>query len=597
MANASELKRELVAILAGDVVGYRRLMAADEAQTVQNWTAYREFIDDVVADHRGRLFSTTGDSVVLAFSSVLDALRSAIEIQQFLREVNQGVPEDQQMLMRFGLHLGGLPLDRDNELGDGVSIAAGLEGLAKPGSICVSDMVYGNVAASPEFAFEELGEVALQKVERGLQAYRVQMNGAKPLTTIAANDDGDKLTRPDARPAVAVLPFDNLGGDPSHDYFVDGLTEDIITALANWRSFPVIARNSTFAYKGKSPDVRAVARDLGAGYVLEGSLRVGERSVRVNAQFIDAENGHHLWAEKFDRQIDDIFALQDEITHHIAATIAPEIEKAERDLITALRPKDMTAWAYCLKGRAALEFFTPEGNEEARALFEKAIALEPGYSAGHIGVAYSHHRDLWFECAPDREFAIRTLLGEARQAVALDSANSDAHMLLGAGYTWERQYHMAIDAGEQAIRLNPSSAVAFLQVGIAENFVGRPQHGIPNFEHALRLSPQDPRIHFTIAMIARAYLNARDPEQAARWADKAVHRRVDYPVSHLILASALGHLGRIEEARRALQECERLERGFALRWALRPMYKNPAEDQHFLDGLRLAGLDETRAAV
>ncbi len=604
MAIASELKRKLVAFLAGDVVGYKRLMAANEALTVQNWSAYRSFIEDVVADHRGRLIRTNGDSVILEFSSVLDALRSAIEIQQFLREVNHGVPEDQQMLMRFGLHLGDMLLDRENDLGDGVRIAAGLEAQAKPGGICVSDMVYGNVAASPEFSFEALGEVELKKLDRNMQAYRVVTNGAKPpMTTAAAavaNDDNNKprgATTLGARSAVAVLPFDNLGGDPSHDYFVDGLTEDIITALANWRSFPVIARNSTFAYKGKSPDVRAVAGDLDAGYVLEGSVRMAGGRVRVNAQFIDAENGHHLWAEKFDREIDDIFVLQDEITHHIAATVAPEIEKVERDMVTAMRPKDMTAWAYCLRGRAALELFTPEGNEDARALFERAIELEPGYSAGHIGIAYSHHRDLWFECAPDRQSAIRTQLREAREAVALDPANSDAHMLLGAGYTWERQYHMAIDAGEQAIRLNPSSSVAFLQLGIAQSFVGRPLDGISNFEHALRLSPQDPRIHFTLAMIARAHLNAGDPEQAARWAEKAVHRRVDYPLSHLILASALGHLGRIEEARRALEECERLERGFALRWALRPMYKDPAADQHFLDGLRLAGLDETRAAV
>ena len=583
------MKRKLVAILAGDVVGYSRLMAENEDVAIQNWTAYRDYICDVVEDHHGRLFNTAGDSVVFEFTSVLDALRCAVEVQQFLHDVNDGVPEDRQMLMRFGLHLGDVVVDQENFLGDGVNVAARLESLAAPGGICVSEMVHSNVASSPEFTFEDLGETELKNIARPMRVYRVAVNGFGHGSGLPT--DGRTPAAAAELPSVAVLPFDNLGGDPNDDYFVDGLTEDIITALAAWRSFPVIARNSTFAYKGKSPDVRAAGQDLGARYVLEGSVRTGDDRIRVNAQFIDASNGHHVWAEKFDREMDDVFTVQDEITHHIAATLAPELEKAESERVTALRPKDMTAWAYCLKGRALLGEFTAEGNAAAREMFEKAIELDPTYSAGHVGLAHSHHRDLWFEVSPCRKRAIQTLLNAAREGVRLDPANSDAHYVLGTGFTWDRQFHLAIAAGQQAIQLNPSNAIAFLQLGIAQSFAGQPKEGIVSLEHSMRLNPQDPRIHLVLAMLARAHLNARAPEAAARWADKAIHRRPDYPLSHLVRASALGHLGRIDEARGELAECNHLEPEFAMRWALRPMYKDPADDLYFLDGLRRAGLD------
>lgn len=590
---ARNMKRKLVAILAGDVVGYSRLMAEDEDLAVQNWTTTREYVCDVVEDFRGRLFNTAGDSVVFEFASVLEALRCAVEVQLFLRDVNEGVAEARQMKMRFGLHLGDVVVDQENYLGDGVNIAARLESKAPPGGICVSEAVYGNVAASSEFAFEDLGELELKNIARPLRAYRVLLNGADP--SVSARAEVPAPAEPEAQAAVAVLPFDNMGGDPEDDYFVDGLTEDIITALAAWRSFPVIARNSTFAYKGKSPDVRVAAQDLGARYVLEGSIRKSGSRVRVNVQFIDALNGHHLWAEKFDREMEDIFDLQDEITHYIAATVAPELEKAEWNRALAVRPKDMTAWAYCLQGRALMAEFSRETNDQARALFRKAIELDPAYGSAYVGLAYSYHRDLWFEFAEHREETIRALLEAARQGVKLDQGNSEAHSILGFGLTWARKFNLAIAAGEQAVQLNPSNAVALAQLGIAQSFNGQPQEGIRNLERSLRLSPQDPRIHFILAMIARAYLNARDPEAALRWAETAIRRRADYPLAHLVRASVLGHLGRGEEARKELAECERLDPGFATRWALRPMYKDPADDLYFLEGLRAAGMEAEMA--
>jgi len=282
--------------------------------------------------------------------------------------------------------------------------------------------------------------------------------------------------------------------------------------------------------------------------------------------------------------------VQDEITHHIAATIAPEVEKAERDRVTAVRPKDLDAWGYCLKGRALLEEFTPEGNRKARELFEKAIELDPNYGGAYVGLAYSHHRDLWFGAEARREPAIEALLAAARRAVVLDRASSEAHCVLGFGLIWDRHFELAIASGEQAVQLNPSNAIAHAQLGVALSFAGRPLEGVASLEHSLRLNPQDPRIQFVLAMLARAHLNARDPEAAARWAETTVHRSAHYPLGHLVLAAACGHLGRRAEAAAALNECERLDPGFATRWALRPMYKNPADDLYFLEGVRKAGL-------
>ncbi len=590
MARVSEMKRKLVAILAGDVAGYDRLVAENEELAVQNWKAYRAYVGDAVDDHQGRRFDGGGNGMVFAFGSVLDALRCAVDVQQFLRDVNETVSPERRMLMRFGLHLSEVAVDRGAYRGDGVAVAAGLEALAAPGGICVSDMVYGNVAASPEFAFAALGEVKPNDGAPPMRAYRVELNGADHASAALTSEQAP-ADEAGEQASVAVLPFINLGHDPRDDYFVDGLSEDIITGLAAWRSFPVIARNSTFAYKGKSPDVRAVARDLGARYVLEGSVRMVDQQVRVNVQFVDAARGRLLWAETFEREADDVFALQDEIGQHIAATIAPEVERAERDRVTRARPTDMTAWRYCLKGRALMETFTAADNAEARTMFEQAIARDPGYSGGYTGLAYSYHREIWFETAPNRGQAIAAQLKAARQAVSLDQANAEAHCVLGFGLIWDRQFHLAIAAGEEAVHLNPSNALAYAQLGMAQSFAGRPQEGIINLERSLRLNPQDPRIHFVITMLARAHLNARAPEAAARWSEAAVQRRADYPLGHLVGAASLGHLGRSAEARAALDECERLDPGFARRWALRPMYKNPADDLYFLDGLRAAGLD------
>ena len=586
------MKRELVAILSGDVAGESRHDARNPELAKQNHAAYRDYICDSVEDHQGSRVEAEGNGLVFEFDSVLEALRCAVEVQRFLRDVNADVPQKARLSVQFGLHLSDLPEGGDQSLDAAIDIAERLMAMSEPGAVCISEAVFANVAASPEFAFKNLGEMRQRSGGAPTRAYGVVI--PKPQAGRLSHENGTGRSSEHQRDsAVAVLPFENLGQDPQEDYLVDGLTDGVIAALANWRSFPVIARNSTFAYKGKAPDVRSVARDLGARYVLRGGVRQGDGRLSIDVEFVDASDGRCLWAENLDREMGDIFAVQEEITLHIAAMLVPALENAERSRLTASWPRHLTVWEYCLQGRAALERFSPEGNAQARALFEKAIALDPAYGQAYVGLAYSHHRDLWFEAAADRDAAIQALLQAARKAVTLDQADSEAYCILGFGLIWDRQFHLAIAAGEQAVACNPSNAIAYSQLGTALSFAGRPLEGVAKLECSLRLNAQDPRIHFVITMLARAHLNARNPEDAVRKAETAIVRNADYPLGHLVLAAALGHLGRVEQAHAALEECERLDPGFALRWALRPMYKNPGDDLYFLDGLRKAGLGVT----
>ena len=580
------MERKLVVILAGDVVGYSRLMSAHESETVENLQACFEYIRECVSDNGGRAFNSAGDSLLSEFGSVVDAVRCALEVQEFLGEVNADMAEDHRLLMRFGIHLGDVVVDGDNYLGDGVNIAARLEGLAEPGGICVSDSVHQNVAGKLEVNFEDIGEPDLKNIDRPVRVYRVKSDGVQ-----VPPRAGSQLADSSEAPAIAILPFDNLGADPADEYFVDGLTEDLITALSAWRTFPVIARNSTFAYKGQSPDIRKVASELNARYVLEGSVRKGQGRVRVNAQLIDAATGHHIWAEKFDREIEDIFQVQDEISQYLAAIVEPELSKTEQRRVVPVRAASLQSWELYQRGMAFLDQWTEEDNERARDMFQKALEHDPQYAQALTGLAYTHHRDIWFGYTTSRQRSIDRQVEAAKQAVRLDDGDSQAHCMLGFGYMWSRHFDLAIAEGERAVALNPSNFVALSQLGLALCYAGESLQGIPYFERALEINPRNPRIHFIISCLARAHLNARDPESAETAAKRALTHMSDYPLALLILAAAAGHLDKIAEANEALNECERIQPGFATEWALTPMYKDPADDLFFLEGLQRAGLD------
>ncbi len=590
------MERKLIAIMVGDVVGYSRLAGAYESETIEGLKACFDFIRECVSDHRGKIFNTAGDSVLAEFGSVVDAARCALDIQSFFDEINEGMARERRFLMRFGIHMGEVVVDGDNYLGDGVNIAARLEPLAEPGGVCVSASVFHNLKGRIDAEFSDMGECDLKNIGRAVRAYHTPPR-SDPEEDVAAPETGtaSALESSANAPAVAVLPFDNLGGNPADDFFADGLTEDIITALAAWRSFPVIARNSTFAYKGKSPDVRTVAEELKARYVLEGSVRKSGNRVRVNAQLIDAVTGHHIWAEKFDREVEDLFALQDEITRYLASIVEPEIGKNEQNRIAPARPSSLGAWELFQQGMAFLNRWTREGNAEAREIFQRALELDPRYSQAWTGLAYTHHRDIWFGYAEDRQASIDAQIESARQAVAFDETDSRAHCQLGFGYTWARKFDLAIAEGERAVELNPSNFVALAQLGIALSYAGRPAEGVPMLERAIGINPRNPRIQFALSALARARLNAREPEKAAEVARRALTHKADYPLALLILASALGHMGRAEEGAAALAECRRLQPGFATEWVSTPMYENPADDRYLLEGLQKSGYDGASA--
>ena len=392
------------------------------------------------------------------------------------------------------------------------------------------------------------------------------------------------------RPAVAVLPFANLSGDPAQDYFSDGLSEDIITLLSAWRSFPVVARNSSFAYKGRSQDVRQIAAALAARYVIEGSVRKSGNAVRVTAQLIDAETGHHLWAERFDGTLDDIFEIQDDITRRIVGSVEPQMERAERSKAATKRAANLSAWDCYLRGRELLYKITPTDNAQARAMFERAIELDPQYGDAYAGLSYTYQRDILLEIVDDRQAWVQKALETARRAVALAPESSAAHFSLSGAYIWADEHELAIAETRTAVELNPSNVHATLALGNRLDIVGQSDEGVPLLERALELNPRDPQSHIYFAQLARAYINARDYEKALTCLRESIRRKPDYPHTYHVLAICLGHLGRIDEARAAARQCDDLHPGFMQKRAYWNIYVDPSANQHLADGLRAAGL-------
>ena len=414
------------------------------------------------------------------------------------------------------------------------------------------------------------------------------------LGTGAAEGSAAPAARPEAfpagKPAVAVLPFVNLSGDAEQEYFSDGLSEDIITLLSAWRSFPVIARNSSFAYKGQAADVRTIARDLGARYVIEGSVRKAGNRVRVTAQLNDADTGHQIWADKFDGSLDDIFEIQDEITRCIVSIVEPEMEGAERNRARAARASNLTAWDHYLQGRELLHKVTPADNAAAREQFEKAIALDPGYSDAWAGLSYTHQRDVLLEIAEDRQRSVDLSLDAARKAVTLDGASSIAHFALAGAYIWNNQHQLSIAETRTAAELNPSNGHAWLALGNRLDIVGQSDEGLPLLEKSLQLHRRDPHLYIYFGQLARAYIVAGAYDKALDCLNTSILTRDDHPHTWHLMAICLGHMGRVAEAQEAARKCDALHPGFIAKRAHWNIYVDPASNAHLTDGLRKAGL-------
>ena len=569
-------------MLSADAAGYSLLMGADEDSTIAAIGAARSLFRETIAGRHGRVVDTAGDSVLAVFDSVVEALLSAIEIQDELGRRSVAVPEDRRMFFRVGVNAGEVVEESDGSIyGDGVNIAARLQALAEPGGICVADVVVAQSRKKVPVRFEPLGEQRLKNIAEPVQAYRVIP--AEP--SRAAAEIGLPLP---AKPSIAILPFVNMSGDSEQEYFSDGIAEDLITALSRIRWLFVVARNSTFTYKSKAVDVKQVGRELGVRYVVEGSVRKGGNRVRISAQLIDAATGNHVWAERYDRELADVFAVQDEITERIAATIEPELARAELERARRKAPESLDAWDLYQRGLWHVWQFNAPDNAIAHDLFERAAGLDPGFSPFFAGIALTRLFDHTLRYRPSSERSIEAALAAARHAVALDDKDASAHGVLGRTHTALGDYAEGIAEMRKALQLNPSLALTHYGLGMALVLSGRPQEAIPEFDAAERLSPHDPYLWNFAMWRAWARLSLDDFAGAVEDAKSSVRRpRAPFPTWGT-LASALGHAGSIEEGRAALAKALELEPGFSSPEFFEEVWPNsdPAFFVRFYEGLR-----------
>jgi adenylate cyclase len=587
MDNAG-ITRKLAVILAADVAGYSRLMAADEEGTLAALNARRQVIDELIGRHFGRIFTTAGDSVMAEFASAVEAVRCAATIQQEMARRNVDLPQARRMLFRVGVNLGDVMVGGDNLFGDGVNVAARLESAAEPGGVCISGAVHDQIRNKVDLGFEDLGERSLKNIGYAVRVFELRGDESAGLEPRSERLGVTSPPRPSAFPSIAVLPFANFGGDPEQEYFADGITEDLITELSRFQEIRVIARNSVMLYRNRPVRVQEVGRDLGVRYVLEGSVRKAGGRVRITAQLIDAATDHHLWAERFDRDLADIFEVQDEVTRRIVATLAGKLVESERRRVRSARTENVEAYDCVLRGRQLWERFTPEDNREARRLYEKAIELDPDYARAYASLAWTYlteHSERW---AGAEDQPLERALEYARQGVTVNRASHSNHLVLGQVCLSKGLHDEALEALETAIALNPNDADGYAFLARALAFAGRPDEAIELVERAQRLNPASPRWyawHLGMALYV-----------ARRYDDAVAAFRKTTPlgdVAYRWLAAAYGQLGREQEAKAAAAEYLKLTPDFSIGRHLQILHFRRAEDrEHYAEGLCKAGLPE-----
>jgi adenylate cyclase len=574
----SRVERRLAAILAADVAGYSRLMGEDEEGTLAALKAHRrEVIDPKIAEHRGRLVKTTGDGALVEFASAVDAVRCALDIQRTTAARNANVSDDRRIEFRIGINVGDIITDEGDIYGDGVNIAARIEPLAEPGTICLSDNAYRQIDGKLPIDATDMGEQQLKNIAQRVRIYSIRPGGA--LTRPA-------LSLPD-KPSIAVLPFQNISGDPEQEYFADGMVEEIITALSRIRWLFVIARNSTFTYKGQAVDVKRVARELGVRYVLEGSVRKGGNRVRVTAQLIDATSGAHVWAERYDRDLSDIFAVQDEITASVAGVIEPALNDAEQQRVLRKPPERLDAWEAYQRGLWHFNKYGPEENKKAQTSFRRAIALDPNFAPGHYGLALALQWDIWhYSMRPFSE--VQGLpLEEARIAVSLDDKDAMAHAVLAHMRMWAGEWEVAIAEARTACLLNPNSAFVNSMLGCVLGFGGYREEALNRLQQAMRVSPHDPLTWLWTLWTGVVQFYSRKFDAAVETLHQVVRLRAGYSQAHVFIAASLAHLGRVDEARDLLERARAQLRDH--RYLERTPWTRPEDYALRVEGIRLTG--------
>jgi len=577
-----ETVRKLAAIFAADVAGYSRLMGQDEVGTLRRLTACRAILDERIAAHRGRIFGSAGDSVVADFASAVDAVQCAVAVQDAIAKDSAGRPADEQMRFRIGVHIGDVLVQGENLFGDGVNIAARLEALAEPGGICVSAAVRDQIGTKLPIAFTDLGHQQVKNIAQPIRAYRI--GGAS--ATVAATTS---LPLPE-KPSIAVLPFQNLSGDPGQEYFADGMVEEITTALSHYPSLFVIARNSCFTYKGRAVDVKQVGRELGVRYVLEGSVRKAGDRIRAAAQLVEAETGIHVWAERYDRDLTDIFALQDEITQAVTIAVAPAIAGAEQRRAMRRPPESLDAWAAYQRGLWHFSKGTADDNALAQKFFQQAIDLDPTFAGGYTGLAYAHWRAAGVfgkESLAEAENLAESLV---RRAVALDANHAEARTCFGNQLMRRGDYAGALAEIEGALAMSPNLADAHGALGSVLTRSGHPKEGRIALEKCIRLDPRNPNNNQQLLVITISYYLSREYNAAVEAAKRGIRAYPNHSNQYRWLAAALGQCGRIEEAKEALAKAIAIApAAFDMFVRRRVPWHRPEDHAHMLEGLRKAG--------
>ena len=627
-------KRKLTAILSADVVGYSRLMEDNEEATIQTLNAYRNSMSTLIQQHRGRIVDMTGDNLMAEFSSVVDAVKSAVETQKMMGERNADLPENRRMLFRIGVNLGDIVEEDDRIYGDGVNIAARLEGLAEAGGICISGTAFDQVKGKLDVGYRYLGEHTVKNIKEPVRVYRMllepdaagkiigekksklrQWKGAAVAvaamlillagalliwnfylraSSVELTSQEKAATSLPEKPSIAVLPFDNLSRDADQEYLADGITENIITALSKIPEMLVISRNSVFIYKDKPIKVQEVSQDLGVRFVLEGSIQKADNRVRITGQLIDATTGHHLWAEQYDRDLEDLFGVQDEITMHIASALQVELTDGEQAQVRHRSTNNLRAWAYGVKGYSLYERITKDDNAKARELLEKAIEIDPKYAWAWTMIGWTYFIDTRYGWHRPREESLKKLIEYGQKAVKLDDSIPDVYTLLASPHIWKKEHDKAIALAEKSIAIGPNSAESHAILGMYYRYAGRFEDSIRMTEKAIRLHPYYPDWYLYSLEYSYYYLGQH--EKAITIAKKhlaLIESRggTDTFWQHLILSQNYLRFGDMEKARWHAQEGLRQNPEYTFEWERQSsMYKDPALIEQQIADLRKAGL-------
>jgi adenylate cyclase len=616
------MERRLSAILAADVVGYSRLMGFDEAGTLVAVNRLREeIVGPAVTAHHGRIVKSMGDGLLIEFPSVVEAVHCALRIQKKLTEHNRDVDRNRRAELRIGINVGDVIVQADDIFGDGVNVAARVESLAPPGGICISRAARDQMHGKLDIGLQDMGEIAVKNINQPIHAFRVG-DSSVPITGTVVQGKRFRVSlffvalaaaaglaaatliwwqpwqprNPSLRafgdlPAIAVLPFDNLSGDPKQEYFADGITEDLITDLSQLSGLLVIARNSAFTYKNKAVKVTEVGKELGVQYVVEGSVRRSAGRVRVNVQLIDAQSDHHIWAERFDRELTDVFELQDQIVRKIIAALKVEVTQREREQLDRRAETTPEAYDTFLRGQQKFLQFSRPANIEARQYFERAMILDPGYARAYAAMAITHLFSVTVSWSDSPDDSIRIGKELALKGLELDPTVREVYFALGSAYLREKEFAKAIESTKKSVELDPNYADGLGQLAWILNYAGQPEGALPRIQEAMRLHPH--YSYFYEAILGQSYFHLGRYEEATAILERAVGRNPEFIFARQYLAATYGQMGRIEDAEWEISEIKVMVPDYSLsRQRDHSFYKREADLALYLEGLKKGGLIE-----